>query len=100
MPFSFVALWDRGKLEVKRIKEDNLLLICSRCSAPEPTLRCSACHAACYCTSECQKLHWGITGSLGHRAACAALRANGEAGRNDALSTNTKAPDGTHVSRQ
>jgi hypothetical protein len=89
------------QVEVKRIKEDNLVLICSQCSSPEPPFRCSLCHGASYCNSACQELDWKREGAGGpHWVTCQNLQAGGDAARNDAASNNGKMPDGKHVARR
>mmetsp|Transcript_59434 Transcript_59434/g.116583 ORF Transcript_59434/g.116583 Transcript_59434/m.116583 type:complete len:136 (-) Transcript_59434:156-563(-) len=83
----------RNQLQVKRIKEENIFLVCSQCSAAEPTLRCSLCHGACYCSAKCQSAHWALSGSLGHRGDCSTLQKSGDAERNRFASTNSLGVD-------
>ena len=80
------------KREKKRIKEDNLILLCSKCLKEEPRFRCSLCHGASYCNATCQKGHWNQ-----HMKACSALEHNGAAKKNDSSTTNDRLPDGRHI---
>eukprot|EP00746_Dinoflagellata_sp_MGD_P077714 gnl/MRDRNA2_/MRDRNA2_31149_c0_seq1.p1 gnl/MRDRNA2_/MRDRNA2_31149_c0~~gnl/MRDRNA2_/MRDRNA2_31149_c0_seq1.p1 ORF type:complete len:349 (-),score=69.76 gnl/MRDRNA2_/MRDRNA2_31149_c0_seq1:77-1123(-) len=43
--------------------------VCSNCGKDAAEKMCSACSVACYCSEECQKLHW-----KSHKKICAKLR--------------------------
>jgi len=88
------VLLEGASNEVKRIKEDNLTLVCSFCFKEEPMLRCSGCHGASYCAENCQDAHWAV-----HCPACDKLQASGHARLNDAASTNDRLPNGKHVAK-